>query len=90
MQSGGLYDSTYLAMVFGMLALADTVIGLYSGRVVLFFTACTSLLLSFEQLLNLDTLLSNLVYVDAGLTAWIALELAKEWRLWWKSKRLSA
>ena len=87
MQSAGLYDSTYLAIGFGLLGLADTMIGLYSGRIVLLCTATVSIMLSFEQLMNLDTLLSHMVYVDACLTAWIALVLAKEWRNWWALKR---
>lgn len=88
MISSGLYDSTYLAIGFALLALADAVIGLYSGRVVLLCSAVVSIMLAFEQLANLDTLLSNMVYVDACLTAWIALILAKEWRSWWALKRL--
>ena len=88
MLSSGLYDSTYLAIGFALLALADTVIGLYSGRVVLLCTAAVSILLAFEQLANLDTLLSNMVDADACLTALIALILAKEWRGWWALKRL--
>ena len=88
MLSSGLYDSAYLAIGFALLALADTVIGLYSGRVVLLCTAAVSILLAFEQLANLDTLLSNMVYVDACITAWIAIILAKEWRSWWALKRL--
>lgn len=87
MQSAGLYDSTYLAIGFGLLGLADTMIGLYSGRIVLLCTATVSIMLAFEQLANLDTLLSHMAYVDACLTAWIALVLAKEWHNWWALKR---
>ena len=49
MQSAGLYDSTYLAIGFGLLGLADAMIGLYSGRIVLLCTATVSIMLAFEH-----------------------------------------
>lgn len=89
LQSGGLYDSTVIAVVFAMVALADLWLGLSTGRLVWIASAALAAVVSFEQLLNLDTLLNNLIYADACITAWIIIILAMEWREWAKSKRLS-
>ena len=88
--SGQLYDSTIIALVFALIALVDAWLGLWYDRTVWFVSAAIAALVSFEQLLNLDTLLTNLVYADACITAWIIIILAMEWRNWANSKRLSS
>lgn len=88
--SDQLYDSTIIALVFALIALVDAWLGLWYGRKVWFVSAAIAALVSFEQLLNLDTLLTNLVYADACITAWIIIILAMEWRNWANSKRLSS
>jgi hypothetical protein len=88
--SGQLYDSTIIALVFVLIALVDSWLGFWYGRTVWFVSAAIAALVSFEQLLNLDTLLTNLVYADACITAWIIIILATEWRKWANSKRLSS
>lgn len=88
--SGQLYDSTVIAMVFAMVALVDAWLGFWCGRPVWFVSAAIAGLVSFEQLLNLDTLLNNLIYADACITAWLLIILATEWRKWANSKRLSS
>lgn len=88
--SGHLYDSTVIAMVFAMIALVDAWLGFWYGRPAWFVSAAIAALVSFEQLLNLDTLLNNLIYADACITAWLLIILATEWRKWANSKRLSS
>lgn len=88
--SGQLYDSTVIALVFAMIALVDAWLGFWYGRPVWFVSAAIAGLVSFEQLLNLDTLLNNLIYADACITAWLLIILATEWRKWANSKRLSS
>lgn len=88
--SGHLYDSTLIALVFALIALVDAWLGFWYGRTVWFVSAAVAGLVAFEQLLNLDTLLTNLIYADAALTAWIIIILAMEWRKWANSKRLSS
>lgn len=87
---GYAYDSTLIAIVFTVIAIVDSLLGLYYGRIVLLVSAALSILVAFEQLLNLDTLLTNLVYADAAITAWIIIVLAMEWRKWARSRRLSS
>jgi hypothetical protein len=88
--TGYVYDSTLIALVFGMIALVDSFLGLIYGRTVFLVSAAIAGMVSFEQLLNLDTLLNNLIYADACITAWIIIILAMEWRNWANSKRLSS
>lgn len=88
--SGQLYDSTIIALVFASVAVVDMWLGLAYGRTVLLVSAAVTSLVAFEQLLNLDTLLNNLIYADACITAWIIIVLAMEWRTWANSKRLSS
>lgn len=88
--SGQLYDSTLIALVFALVAMADATLALFYGRMVWLASAGIAALVSFEQLLNLDTLLSKLIYADACITAWIIIILAMEWRKWANSKRLSS
>ena len=86
--SGQLYDSTVISLVFAMIALVDSFLGFFYGRTVWFVSGSIAALVSFEQLLNLDTLLNNLIYADACITAWLLIILAQEWRSWAKLKRL--
>lgn len=86
--SGQLYDSTVIAMVFAMIALVDSWLGFFYGRPVWFVSGSIAAFVAFEQLLNLDTLLNNLIYADACITAWVLIILAMEWRKWANSKRL--
>lgn len=88
--SGQLYDSTVIAMVFALIAITDSLLGFIYGRTVWFISGSIAALVAFEQLLNLDTLLNNLIYADALITAWLIIILAMEWRAWAKSKRLSS
>ena len=88
--SGQLYDSTIVALVFAMIALVDAWLVFWYGRTVWFVSAAIAGLVAFEQLLNLDTLLNNLIYADACITAWLLIILAMEWRKWANSKRLSS
>ena len=88
--SGQIYDSTIIALVFALIALVDAWLGFWYGRTVWFVSATIAGLVTFEQLLNLDTLLNNLIYADACITAWLLIILAMEWRTWASSKRLSS
>ena len=85
-----IYDSTLIALVFASIAMVDAFLGFFYGRLVWFVSSALATMVSFEQLLNLDTLLNNLIYADALITAWLIIILAMEWRTWAKSKRLSS
>lgn len=80
--SGLTHDSTLIALVFTFIALGSTYLAITYHRIVLMVPAIVAVCVAFEQLLNLDTLLSNLAYVDAGLTAWVSIIVFVEWRKW--------
>jgi hypothetical protein len=86
--SGYTYDSTLIAIVFAAVALANAYLAITYHRLVLLASAIVAACVAFEQLLNLDTLLSNLAYVDAGLAAWVLIIVVMEWRKWAKSRHL--
>ena len=85
---GSSHDSTLIALVFTLIALGSTYLAITCQRIVLMVSALVAACVAFEQLLNLDTLLSNLAYVDAGLTAWLLIVVAMEWRKWAKLRHL--
>ena len=84
--SGLSHDSTLIALVFTFIALGSTYLAITYQRIVLMVSAIVAVCVAFEQLLNLDTLLSNLAYVDAGLTAWVSIIVVMEWRKWAKQR----
>jgi hypothetical protein len=86
--SGSAHDSTLIALVFTLIALGSAYLSIAYHRLVLLVSALVAACVAFEQLLNLDTLLNNLAYVDAGLTAWLLIVVAMEWRKWAKSRHL--
>ena len=84
--SGLSHDSTLIALVFTFIALGSTYLAITYQRIVLMVSAIVAACVAFEQLLNLDTLLTYLAYVDAGLTAWVSIIVFVEWRKWAKQR----
>jgi hypothetical protein len=80
--SGFIHDSTLIALVFTLIALGSTYLAITYQRIVLMVSAVVAVCVAFEQLLNADTLLTYLAYVDAGLTAWLIIIVFMEWRKW--------
>ena len=80
--SGLTHDSTLIALVFALIALGSAYLTITYHRLVLLVSAIVAACVALEQLLNLDTLLTNLAYVDAGLTAWLIIIVVMEWRKW--------
>jgi hypothetical protein len=86
--SGSAHDSTLIALVFTVIALGSAYLAITYHRLVLLVSAIVAASVAFEQLLNLDTLLDKLAYVDVGITAWLLIVVAMEWRKWAKSRHL--
>jgi hypothetical protein len=84
--SGFTHDSTLIALVFTLIALGSTYLAITYHRLVMLVSAIVAACVAFEQLLNLDTLLTYLAYVDAGLTAWVSIIVFVEWRKWAKQR----
>lgn len=80
-------DASLLAIVFGLLAIADALIIMAGGRMILLITALTSAMLAFESIANQDWLLSQLTYISAITNALIVACIAKEYRAWMRGKR---
>jgi len=75
-------DSSFLAMLFAFLAVVDILIGVYSERAVLYFSAAVSIALSFESMLNADWLLNHSSYLSIAVNAALVACLAREYRAW--------
>jgi hypothetical protein len=84
--SGCTHDSTLIALVFTLIALGSTYLAITYHRLVMLVSAIVAACVAFEQLVNLDTLLTYLAYVDAGLTAWVSIIVFVEWRKWAKQR----
>jgi len=84
--SGLTHDSTLIALVFAFIALGSTYLAITYHRLVLMVSAIVAACVAFEQLLNADTLLTNLAYVDEGLTAWVLIIVVIGWRKWLRQK----
>lgn len=80
-------DATLLAIVFALMAVADTVLVMAGGRMILLVTALTSAMLAFESIANQDWLLSQVTYISAITNALIVACIAKEYRAWMRGKR---
>lgn len=79
-------DSSLLAMLFAILAIADIILILAGGRIVLYVTAVTSSALCLESIANEDWLLSHVTYLSVATNTAIAVCLAKEYREWMRGK----
>jgi hypothetical protein len=80
------HDSTLIALVFTFIALGSTYLAITYQRIVLMVSSVVAVCVAFEQLLNADTLLTYLAYVDAGITAWLIIIVFVEWRKWAKQR----
>jgi len=84
--SGLNHDSTLIALVFAFIALGSAYLAITYHRLVLLVSAIVAACVALEQLMNADTLLTNLAYVDAGLTAWVLIIVVIGWRKWVQQK----
>ena len=84
--SGLTHDSTLIALVFTFIALGSAYLAITYHRLVMVVSAIVAACVALEQLTNTDTLLSNIAYVDAGLTAWLIINVVMEWRKWAKQR----
>jgi len=84
--SGLNHDSTLIALVFAFIALGSAYLAITYHRLVLLVSAIVAACVALEQLMNADTLLTNLAYVDAGLTAWLIISVVIGWRKWAQQK----
>ena len=80
--SGLNHDSTLIALVFAFIALGSAYLAITYHRLVMVVSAIVAACVALEQLMNADTLLTNLAYLDAGLTAWVLINVVMEWRKW--------
>lgn len=81
-------DSSLLAMLFAILAIADIILILAGGRLLLLVPATASFLLCVESVANQDWLLSHVTYLSAAVNAVIAACLAKEYGAWMRGRFL--
>lgn len=80
-------DASLLAIVFGLMAIADAMIVMAGGRMILLLTALASAMLAFESIANQDWLLSQVTYISVITNALIIACIAREYRAWMRGKR---
>jgi hypothetical protein len=79
-------DSSFLAILFALLAAMDTILFMAAGRKVLLISSAVSALLCLESIMNMDWLLSHVTYLSVAVNAAIAGVLAKEYLNWTHGK----
>jgi hypothetical protein len=84
------WDATAVSMIFAAYAMIDCMVGMLRNRLVFFVSSFCWVILSVESMMLIDYMLNNLVYIDAIINAWLALIIAREWKEWRHTKRLSS
>ena len=79
-------DSSILAITFAGVAVADCILIMLGGRLILVIPALASFALCVESIANGDWLLSQVTYISAAVNAAIAACLAWEYRAWMRGK----
>lgn len=78
--------ASFLAILFAALAIADAVIVLAGGRMVLLVSAAASFALSLESVINQDWLLGHVSVISIVVNAMIAACMAREYLAWMNGK----
>ena len=79
-------DTSILALVFVLLAVADAMIFMWGGRAILLLSAAASAALAIESMLGMDWLLTRVTYLSAVVNAAFAIYLAREYWIWTNGK----